>query len=432
MFVAALIRFAVGRRGEGGALTLAYFLGLSLIHVPGVLVFLPGISFRANFGLSERAATEAGFEMTVIATAAFVAGAILARRRRAAPKPLPSSWRSKAFERAGRRAIAIGVVAYFVLLPLSHGIASLTAAIAPFALLLIIGFWLLLYRAVESVDQRRTLAVLGLLPLLPLATLVMGGFVSYGLSWVLSVLAFQFTIAPRRSRFYLAAPLVAFLGLSLFIAYMGQRTVIRELVSREASLGERIDRVAQIVTDFHLFDPTSPADLAVLDERLNQNALVGMAIARIDAGLAEFANGATVPVWALVPRALWPEKPYIGGGRDIVAHFTGIHFWDQTSVGAGQVLEFYVNFGVAGVVIGFLALGFVLMRLDQGIMRALANGDLRGFLLRAIPGLTALQPGGNLIEIVVAVFAAVIVAYLLTGIKPLRVFCAVPHARQLA
>ena len=36
----ALLAFAVGPPGRGGALTLAYFLDMSLIHVPGVFVFL--------------------------------------------------------------------------------------------------------------------------------------------------------------------------------------------------------------------------------------------------------------------------------------------------------------------------------------------------------------------------------------------------------
>jgi hypothetical protein len=436
MIIAALIRFAIGRRGEGGALTLAYFLGLSLIHVPGALAFLPGVAFRGYYSLSERAMTEAGFSITVIGMAAFLIGAILARlaaRRRVDSKAIFSHQRSAAFERKGRRGIAIGIVAYFVLMPLSHGIASLTAAVAPFAVLLIVGLWLLLYGALDRRDRRRTWIVLGSLPLLPLATLMTGGFVSYGVSWMLSVLAFLFTITPRRSRFYAAAPLAVFLGLSLFVAYMGQRTSIRELIwQQEAGVGERIDRVARIVTDFHPFDPTSPADLAVLDERLNQNALVDLAAARIDGGLVQLAHGATVPVWALVPRAIWPEKPYVGGGLDVVARFTGIHFWPGTSVGAGQVFEFYVNFGFAGVVTGFLILGFVLRWLDHGIMRALARDDFRAFLLRAMPGLTALQPGGNLLEIIVAVFAAITVAYVLTGIRALRVARAAPQARQTA
>jgi hypothetical protein len=83
---------------------------------------------------------------------------------------------------------------------------------------------------------------------------------------------------------------------------------------------------------------------------------------------------------------------------------------EGTRVGAGQVLEFYVNFGVAGIIVGFLALGWLLMRLDIGVMGALRRGDQRAFLLYALPGFALLQPGGNLLAIVVAVVAAIVAA----------------------
>src|SRR5262249_44840941 len=151
--------------------------------------------------------------------------------------------------------------------------------------------------------------------LLPLATLVTGGFLGYGIYWMLSILAFLFVITPNRARFYAATPLFVYVGLSLFVAYMGQRAGIRELVwEKQASLTERIERVSRIVSDFHLLDPTSPADLVALDDRLNQNNLVGLAMTRIETGWAQLAHGATVPIWALVPRAIWPEKPDVGGG----------------------------------------------------------------------------------------------------------------------
>ncbi len=92
----------------------------------------------------------------------------------------------------------------------------------------------------------------------------------------------------------------------------------------------------------------------------------------------------------------------------LVTEYTGIPFEEGTSVGAGQVLEFYVNFGIPGVLAGFAGLGFLLMRLDIGIMRAFAAGDLAGVLLRAMPGLSLLQPGGNLLEILVAFVGAIL------------------------
>ncbi len=46
-----------------------------------------------------------------------------------------------------------------------------------------------------------------------------------------------------------------------------------------------------------------------------------------------------------IPRALWPNKPVVGGSGDLVSTYTGIRFADGTSVGIGQVLESFVNFG---------------------------------------------------------------------------------------
>ena len=89
------------------------------------------------------------------------------------------------------------------------------------------------------------------------------------------------------------------------------------------------------------------------------------------------------------------------------------------------MMEFYINFGVPGVLIGFAALGFALMRLDYRIMLALAAADSRGLLLRAMPGLALLQPGGNLLEILVAFVGAHAAARIIiyTGVleMPLRV-----------
>ena len=113
-------------------------------------------------------------------------------------------------------------------------------------------------------------------------------------------------------------------------------------------------------------------------QRLNQNFLVGMGVMRHRQGSVELWYGATIPIWALVPRAIWPDKPAVGGSGDLVAEFTGISFAEGTSVGVGQVLEFYMNFGMTGVVAGFAILGFILMRLDQGITRALATGNIHG------------------------------------------------------
>lgn len=401
---AALLVVVIRRAGNSGALVLSYFLGLSLIHVPGLLAHF------GDEGSISRDATKLGFELTLAGMAALVVGAALASALRRGRRPiskrqLPHS----AYDRQGWRMIGVGAVAYFVFIPLSFSIPSLTSVVAPFGSLLILGLWLRLYGARQLGDGQRTFAILALLPLLPLATLTGGGFLGFGINWLLSVIAFLFAIARRRRWFYLTAPAAVFLGLSLFVSYMGQRGGIRELEwQQNGGLLERLDRISDIITQFEFLDLNNPAHVAQLEGRLNQNLLVAAAIQRHQDGLTNFAYGRTVPLWGFVPRALWPEKPDIGGGRNVIEMFTGLPSGDNTSVGAGQVLEFYVNFGMRGVLVGFAALGFLLMRLDLGIMRALATENVQLLLVLAMPGLTLVQPGGNLLEIVIAVVSAVI------------------------
>ena len=405
-----LVIFAIGTKHHGGALTLAYFAGLSLIHVPGILVFLGD-----GVGFENEQETAIGFVLTLAGMAAFVAGAIVAVRSDKLPgMVLTPRGRDAGLGRMGWRFIVAGFLAYFVFVPISFSVPSLTSGIAALGTLLVVGLWIELYVAITTRDRRRTMVALALVPLLPFATVVSGGFISYGTNWALSAVAFQFVIVRRRIAFYAAAPVVVFLGLSLFVTYMGERTGIREVVQQQqASISDRLSRVSAIATEFSLLDLNSSIHRAHLNDRLNQNFLVGAGYFRHEAGLTDLAYGSTIPWWAPIPRAIWTEKPEVGGGGDLVAQYTGISFGSDTSVGVGQVLEFYINFGIPGIVIGFFGLGFVLMRLDRGIMRAFASNDLRKMLLMAMPALNLLQPGGNLLEIVVGTVTALLTAYIL-------------------
>lgn len=126
-----------------------------------------------------------------------------------------------------------------------------------------------------------------------------------------------------------------------------------------------------------------------------------------------YASGATISdmIISLVPRALWPDKPVVGGGGDVVTKYTGIRFERSTSVGAGQVLEFYVNFGTWAVIGGFLIYGLLLGCMDVTIIESLRHGDRRSFLLWFMIAVSLLQPGGNLVEIAACAAAAVPTAY---------------------
>jgi hypothetical protein len=411
-----LVCLVIDKRHGIGALTLAYFLTLSIGHVPGLLVYLNPNIFPENFE-----ATKVGADVTLIGLTAFILGAIAAKillRRTTTAEAFYPKFSQDSFSQLSRRVLTIGVVSYFVVLPVAALVPSLTSVTSALGTLLIFGFWLWLYSAEIANDSRKTLLILAMLPLLPLATLVTGGFLSYGTAWVLSIVAFQFVIARRRIWFYLATPAVIFLGLSLFVTYFHQRDDIRNVVwYQNAGIVQRMDRVSKLVTEFQLLDLSNEQHLFALDERLNQNCLVGAGVLWHRQGLSELWYGATVPLWAIIPRALWPDKPPVGGSGDLVTQFTGATFAEGTSVGVGQVLEFYMNFGMAGVLIGFAGFGFILMRLDQAVMRELAVSNIHGVVQRVLPGLALLAPLGSLIEILVAVVAAMVAAHLLVHLK---------------
>jgi hypothetical protein len=410
-----LVFLAIDRRRGIGALTLAYFLALSLGHIPGLLSYLDSEIAREGFE-----ATKVGIDVTLIGITVFIVGAIAARilpQSTASVEGYQQGFGEVDFWRLGWRILAAGVIAQFVFLPVSALLPSLTAITASFGTLLVLGFWVLLYSSAIANDGQQTVQTVGIfmmLPLLPLGTLVTGGFIGFGTVWALSIVAFYFVVARRRIWFYLLMPPVIFMGLSLFVTYFQQRGDMRDVIwYQDAGITGRLNQVSKLVTEFQLLDLSNEKHLWALDERLNQNSLLGMGVMRHRAGLNELWYGATVPIWAVIPRAIWPDKPSVGGSGDLVTEFTGITFQEGTSVGAGQVLEFYMNFGMAGVLVGFASFGFMLMRLDQALMRALATGNIHGVVQHALPGLALLQPLGSLLEMLVATISAIVVAQLL-------------------
>ncbi len=66
-----------------------------------------------------------------------------------------------------------------------------------------------------------------------------------------------------------------------------------------------------------------------------------------------------------VPRFLWPGKP-IGTGQFLGENYIGIlESTKNTNLSAPTVLEFYINFGIVGVIAGGLLLGGLMFRLDS-------------------------------------------------------------------
>jgi hypothetical protein len=261
-------------------------------------------------------------------------------------------------------------------------------------------------------------SALAFVPVLPLSSLLASGIINYGVNWALSVVAYLFRVSRNRRFYILATPFAVFLGLSFFAVYMGERAAIRETVWQEnASISDRIERTSHIFTNFRPLDLQNSLDRAVLAGRLNFNYFIGIGIRRIENNQTRLQYGTTVDPTALIPRAVWPDKPFKAGGGNLVMEFTGIYFdTSKISVGAGQVLEFYMNFALPGVILGFFGLGYLFAWLDLNIGRALVSGNLRNLILFGLPGLSIMSPGGNLLELIVAAVAACVSARVLVSL----------------
>jgi hypothetical protein len=418
---------AIGKPNSAGPLTMGYFLALSLLHIPGALIYLDPNSLAPD-----RRETELGFQLTLIGMAALVAGTVVAgwskRAQQNGSKAIAVIDAAQTFAPQAWKMVAIGLVGFFVLTPRAQSIPSGTALVSAISTLTVLGLWLRLY-VIEITGKGGAFATLMLLPLLPLATLSLVGFVSFGIGWVVSVLGFFLVVSRLRLLAWFGAPLLGVFGISLFSIYLAVRSILRTVIwNAQTGLVERLQVIWQAVfNNFSLLDLHSPILISAVNLRLNANYMVGLGIERHVAGLANLAYGSTVEWWGLVPRALWPNKPAVGGGRDIVTNFTGVVFGFGTNVGVGQVLEFYINFAVPGVIVGFFLWGYVLRRLDFGIMQALKAGDMRRLLVCAMPGLTLMDPGGTLLTLLVAVIGALIVSRMLGA---LNVF-GPPHAGHM-
>ena len=294
-----------------------------------------------------------------------------------------------------------------------HSIPSLGAAVDKGGAVWMLGVMLGLRAAVLRSDFKWVGIWLAALMVYPVLMLLLGGFLSYGTTTIIIVLS-VLTISIR-SHWRVAAGIivVAVLGFNLFLSYFQHRDEIRDAVWGGAPLEDRIDASMNMFRDFEWFDPSNEMQLIALDLRLNQNYFVGLAATRIRDGKVKYLYGRSLweGLLSLVPRILWPDKPVFAGSPGIVAEMTGLILSESTSWGVGNVMEFYINFGIPGVVVGFLVLGWLLGMLDQKAALAEADGDFGRLFLFFLPAVALIQPNGSMVELVGGSAAALVAAH---------------------
>lgn len=405
------------RRGEPRVgLVVSYLAGLALIHWFGAAMY-----FLDSNGYYSPRTVKAGFDLATLGAVGFAVGCSIfapIMRRLIMPRVLfqqgavPAN--DKASHRLPRFYLVIGLLSFFVLGKVFGQIPTLSAVVAGLRQLMVVGICLGMWQAFVGKNRRDWTRWLMVAVSLPLLTVVFEGFLGYGIFSLLIVFFFIVSMRPFRLSWIPIVVVLCYFGLSLFVTYSATRDRIRELTWYDQDYVGTFSLVMSSLGDFELFDNTDHSHRKAVDDRLNQNWLVGSTVDYIDAGRVDFVNGATIlaAAVALVPRAVWPNKPEVGGSGDIVSSFTGIEFAKGTSVGVGQVFEFYINFGAAGVFVGFLILGLLISYFDFLAGYALHTGNYRSFALWFLAGIGFLQTGGSLAEVTTSVAAGALAAIL--------------------
>lgn len=383
-------------------LPIAYLFTLLLIHVPGAIAHL----MDADAVLQMPQLTEAGIRFTAIGTVCFVVGVWLSRLWAI---EVPTIWHTEARPVFWMFTLLAGWL--FTSIGFLTEITTIGAAIDRGGAIWMLGVMLGLRNAVMRGNIVNAWKWVGALAVYPLLILLLGGFLSYGSTAAIIVLSALVITAKSKLRLAATTMVAIAFGMSVFLTYFLHRTEIRASVWGGANMQARVDVSLDAAKDFQWFDSKNPEHLKALDLRLNQNYFAGLAAKRIDDGIVDYLHGRSLVegVMAVIPRALWPDKPVEAGSPKIVAEMTGLMLSTSTSFGVGNVMEFQINFGVTGLVVGFLLLGYAIGRLDRLAAVAEASGNLGHVFVYFLPAIALIQPNGSIIELsggVAASFAA--------------------------
>lgn len=394
-------------------LPFAYLIMLLLNHLPGAWADV--VSNGAT------GSARGGIILTAIGCVFFLAGVIIARWL---SKPRRSATTPELVGRAPEPPVRGQVFWVFCLvsgwtvvfgLNFILQIPSVGAVVEKGAAIWMLGVTLGLRYAVMKGRIRDAFFWASALMVYPAYILLFAGFLSYGTTAVV-VVASALPIVAKRSWTAIAGVSAVFVaGVNIFVNYFAYRTELRDVVWHDrGSMGERLDVIGRAVSNFTLLDPKNPDHILALDRRMNQNHFISLAQDRLQYGEMEFLYGRSVweGVLALVPRAFWPDKPVFGGSGDLVREATGLDLNRDTSWGVGNVLEFYINYGYAGVIVGFLLLGLALGYLDRKTATSLRSGRMGDSILFFLPAVALIQPIGSLVEMIGGAAAAFLAAVL--------------------
>ena len=388
----ALLVVLLRKSGISLGLPIAYLFSLLFNHVPGAVAHILG-----SPELTPTLYTETGIWFTAVGSVAFLVGVgvvHLGRGRQVVPsRPAPRQ----------DFPVFCLVGGLFVMYGLSFltNLTSVGKLVLQAGSIWIFGTLIGLREALRRGALIQTTFWLAAMAIYPVMTLVGAGFLSFGSTPVFVILS-GLVIATRKTwRVAVGIAVVTFVFFHFFLSYFSNRADIRDAVWGGANFETRIKVSAKMFTELEFFSPKKIHQMSALDARLNQNYFCGLAADWIDAGVVSFIYGRSIKdgLLSLVPRILWPDKPSYGGSYGIITEMTGLEFNDSTVYGVGNVMEFYINFGIPSLIGGFLLLGLLFGWLDRGAALAVRSGDFGLASVYFLPAVAMNAPILSLAEI---------------------------------
>jgi len=409
-------------RSYNSGLTVSYLASLSIIHLIGALIYVFPWYWTDHLEF-----TLIGFRETSYGLISFLFGNLFLSKLFLGLLKVPVSLINNnfLFDRLRRDNtplwfFAIGMGFYFILTPILGKIPTLSALLTTAELFAVVGICLGCWNAWNSKKTKKFIFWIALSFIFPFITILNQGFLGFGTSMTIIVLMFVAGFYRPRWKILLYGIIISYFAMGFYQSYTRDRNEIREAVWSGKDVQTRVSRLKNTISDFEWFNPYKLDQLDRINQRLNQNYLIGLAVYNLDyTGDYAYADGETIwdSVIALVPRAIWSDKPVHAGSPDIVSRFTGLIFPEGTSVGVGQPMELYINFGRLGVIIGFLLLGLIISVIDYMSGYYLRLGNYQKFSIWLLPGIAFLNVGGSFVAITASAGAGLIISYLVTRIR---------------
>lgn len=402
------------RRGQTVGLTATFLLVfLANNWLASALQALPwawtGSAYLSELGLQQSLAGMLGLTAGLI----LVSPRLLRRHATSHSSPPVPADINSTLDKGFILSMTVGLMATFVSIFLPDlGRSALTATfLGVLQQFLLLAMCLLAYKMLLARSIVGWLVVFGAAIIFPMFGLIATGIISIGVTTSVVLVLFFLSCRGIDKRTVALLVVTAYVGLSLFIPYLYSREGVRADVRDGAPLEQRVNSASVILENLKPFSPTDPDHISLISARMDNNAIIGLAVLNLRGHVVPYSLGRTfltIPA-AMIPRALWPSKPILAGGSDFATYYTGVSYAEGTSAGIGPVLEGYVNFGSAGVFVLFLLYGMIIPIFDAQSRTALTQGNIRRFSLWFLTGFYLVNPSELLATVVAAMVSTFLV-----------------------